>query len=85
MVIPRVFATVLPCVVIPHLIQPAPDLIRGNPSSFFWIPAFAGMTKGAWIPASAGMTIQRLIILLRKIPLKKDTSRSLPRGGSFSD
>jgi hypothetical protein len=34
--------------VIPGLTKPAPYLIRGNPG-FFWIPAFAGMTRYALI------------------------------------
>jgi len=34
--------------VIPGLTKPAPYLILGNPG-FFWIPAFAGMTRYALI------------------------------------
>jgi hypothetical protein len=49
--------------VIPGLTRPAPALPElgqgldpGESIFFFWIPAFAGMTKVDWIPAFAGMT-----------------------------
>jgi hypothetical protein len=36
--------------------QACPGLDPGESILFFWIPAFAGMTKADWIPAFAGMT-----------------------------
>jgi hypothetical protein len=37
------------------LILPQPPR-EGDNIEPFWMPASAGMTRGAWIPASAGMT-----------------------------